>query len=104
MTSPLQAVICVSGDAIFRKGEIGDLMYFVKRGQAQVFNAEGVIVHTFSTGDSFGEIALLSDVPRTADVYAHTDCMLLSLHKGDFMTVLSKFPSARAIIEKAAQV
>ena len=29
--------------------------------------------------------------------------MLLSLHKGDFMTVLSKFPAARAIVEKAAQ-
>ena len=50
---------------------------------------------TMTTGDSFGEIALLSDVPRTADVRALSDCMLLSLSKTDFHSVLAKFPDAR---------
>ena len=42
-------------------------MYFVKRGLAEVVRNEKVL-HRFKEGDYFGEIALLSDTPRTADV------------------------------------
>ena len=63
----------------------------------------GKVVFTFREGDYFGEIALLSEMPRTADVRAVTDCMLLSLSLIDFEHVLGVFPEARERIRGAAQ-
>ena len=52
-------------------------------------------------GDYFGEMALLTDKPRSADVKATSDCMLLSLGKSDLELVLHTFPAARMRIEHA---
>ena len=75
----LSPCICVAGDFVFRYGEKGDRMYFVKRGMAEVLNREGKGIYTFKEGEYFGEIALLSDTPRSADVRAVTDMVMLSL-------------------------
>ena len=99
----LQPCICVAGDHVFKYGEKGDRMYFVKRGMAEVLDRLGNGIHSFKEGDYFGEIALLSDSPRTADVRAVTDCMMLSLSLIDFEAVLKLFPNARHRIEAAAQ-
>ena len=99
----LQPCICVAGDDVFKYGEKGDRMYFVKRGMAEVLNREGKGIHSFKEGDYFGEIALLSEQPRTADVRGVTDCMMLSLSLNDFEHVLKVFPQARHRIESTAQ-
>lgn len=39
-------------------------------------------------GDSFGDIALAQEVPRTATVIAESDCLLLRLSKADYVDVL----------------
>lgn len=98
----LQPCICVSGVFVFYDGEAGNKMYFVKHGMAEVLK-NCKVVYTFKEGDYFGEIALLSEMPRTADVRAVTDCMLLSLSLFDFEMVLSIFPEARVRIQAAAR-
>ena len=60
------------------EGEAAENMYFIKQGILQVIK-DGRVVYTFEEGGYFGEIALLCDQPRSADVRALTDCMLLSL-------------------------
>lgn len=76
-------------------------MYFIKRGVAQVGKGATVFA-TFREGDYFGELALLTDQPRTASVIAVTDLMLLSLSCVDLEAVLAVFPVARMRIEAAA--
>ena len=102
LVSKLQPCICVAGDFVFYESEIGSRMYFIKRGVAQVGKGDTVFA-TFREGDYFGEVALLTDQPRTASVIAVTDLMLLSLSCADLETVLAMFPAARARIETAAE-
>ena len=65
----LQPCICVSGDYVFYDGEYGTKMYFVKKGEAHVIKDTMVVAKFRDTG-YFGEVALLMDQPRSADVKA----------------------------------
>ena len=76
-------------------------MFFIKRGMAEVVK-NGNVIANFGEGDYFGEIALLRDTPRTADVRAVSDCMLLALSQTDLDKVLLLYPMAKERIEAAA--
>jgi hypothetical protein len=85
-----------AGDAVFRQGDHGDGFYVVVDGEVMVAPAGRPAV-TLGAGDSFGEIALLRDVPRTATVIARTDAELLALERDVFIAaVTGHAPSAEA--------
>jgi len=67
-----------AGEPIIRRGEIGDRFYAILEGEVEVLRSDGSTVGE-SAGDYFGEIALLHDVARTADVTARSDCVLVTL-------------------------
>ena len=46
-------------------------MFFIIEGKADAY-IEGKVVKTYSTGDSFGELALIDSAPRAATVKAAT--------------------------------
>ena len=54
------------------------------------------------SGDIFGEIALLAEVPRTADVRSLGFCELLMLERRDFIPFLNANPDLKAHIEAVA--
>jgi MFS family permease len=61
-----------AGSQIIGQGEAGDSFYVLAEGQAAA-SVDGETVRHMQAGDSFGEIALLRDVRRTATVTAETD-------------------------------
>jgi CRP-like cAMP-binding protein/predicted MFS family arabinose efflux permease len=76
-----------AGEVILYQGEAGVRFYILRSGAARVL-VDGHEVSRLRTGDWFGEVALLSDIPRTATVQATADSRLLSLSDDDFHRAL----------------
>jgi len=71
-----------AGEKIIRSGDSGHSMYVILKGSVQVTapseNKE-IDLATLYPGDFFGEVALVDDGPRSADVTALEDCELLGI-------------------------
>jgi MFS family permease len=87
---------------VIRAGDSGDRFYAIADGTVEV-SMGGRIVGTLTRGDGFGEIALLRDVPRTADVVALTPTRLYALAKGAFLSAVTGHPAAAAEGERLVQ-
>ena len=60
------------GEVFIRQGDVGDSLYIIMSGQIKVFRTsssglETVLAH-LGAGNSIGEMALLTDEPRSASV------------------------------------
>lgn len=85
------------GQNVIEQGENGTELYFILRGICSVF-INGVAVKETSTGDHFGELALLYDAPRAATVQAKTFCMCAFLTREGFNEVLDKEPLVKLCV------
>ena len=68
----------LKGEVIFDQGEEGQAIYFILQGKVIICPQgcpESPIV-TLERGNSFGELALLDDAPRSAQARAAEDCTL----------------------------
>jgi CRP-like cAMP-binding protein len=57
----------------------------------------GAFVRTARRGDCFGEVALLSDVPRTATVRSRGDGVLLAIHRDPFLIAVTGHDRSHAV-------
>ena len=82
--------------AVIRRGKVGDCMYFIAEGEVEVDVAP--ISVRLGTGAFFGELALLGNLIRTANVSTTKPSTLLVLDLADFRTVMAHHSElARAI-------
>ncbi|KAJ3110373.1 hypothetical protein HDU96_006665 [Phlyctochytrium bullatum] len=88
----IRSVHVLDGWFIFRKGDEGDEMYFIKSGEVQICGENGVIFVTLSTGSFFGEIALFEACKRTAAAKAKGNVELCMLKKEDFVAIMDAYP------------
>ncbi|CAB9520636.1 Protein kinase 4 (Fragment) [Seminavis robusta] len=72
------------GDILYSAGDIGDFFYIIEQGQVEILWPDNTPTTTLKNGDSFGEVALLFDVPRAATARAKTDCVLWKMHQHCF--------------------
>jgi CRP-like cAMP-binding protein len=91
-----------AGKVIAREGEVGDRYYRVLAGELEVRITDRV-VRRLGVGDSFGEIALLYAVPRTATVAALSPVTLVAVEHGDFLTTVTGDSKSRAEAETVAR-
>jgi glyoxylase-like metal-dependent hydrolase (beta-lactamase superfamily II) len=76
-----------AGEHIVTQGTKGDSFYIIVHGTVQVVK-NGVPIKRYRAGDYFGEMAILLDQPRSADVIAKTDVDLVALDRNDFLAAL----------------
>lgn len=75
------------GSVIIRQGDPGFTYHVIDQGEV-VVTVDGRPVATLGPGRGFGEIALLSDVPRTATVTATTPARIYALDRESFLSAM----------------
>ena len=90
----------VPGERLIHKGDAADEVFFISSGMVEV--SVGGRRIRLGPGDFFGEMALLSGAPRSADVTAIDYCQLLTLGVKDFQGFVSKHPELRAKLDDVA--
>ena len=95
----LKPIVVVPGERVVQRGEAGDAMYFISSGAVEVGIEPDPI--TIGSGDFFGELALLTDKPRTADVAALSYCTLLALFRRDFTHLCERDEALRECLTSA---
>ena len=81
-----------SNAVIFKEGAQGDKMYLILSGAVRIsrqvpgMGEEALAV--LRAGTHFGEMALIDDIPRSADARAHEDCRLFVIRKEDLEDLL----------------
>jgi CRP/FNR family transcriptional regulator, cyclic AMP receptor protein len=91
------------GRTLIREGSRGREFFALVEGEAEV-TRDGRTLRTLRGGDFFGEIALVTDVPRTTTVVTASPVRLLVLTKRDFQRLMREEPAIqRTVLETLAQ-
>jgi predicted MFS family arabinose efflux permease len=99
--SALVPVSFEPGTTVIRQGDIGDRFWIVEAGEVEVEQG-GTVIARLGPGSSFGELALIRDIPRTASVVAVGDVDLLALDRDAFLIALTASPRAVAEASRVA--
>jgi CRP/FNR family transcriptional regulator, cyclic AMP receptor protein len=81
-----------AGQSIAVEGESGVGFFVIEDGEAKV-TVHGDEVRTLGPGDYFGEVALITQGPRTATVTADTDLKTYGMTFWDFRPLVEETPS-----------
>ena len=96
-------VLSVSrGELLFEEGTIGEAWYIVVDGGVDITGRDAaggrVVLTRLSSGDAFGEIALLDSVTRTASASANQTTTLAKLPRESFEKLLREGNTAAAMM------
>jgi MFS family permease len=100
LASELQPATYESGDVIIREGEPGERFYMIAEGRTRA-TKDGGQLREMNTGESFGEIALLRRIPRTATITAVSRVAVRFLVREEFLAAVTGNPES---VESAEEV
>jgi CRP-like cAMP-binding protein len=81
------------GDVLIRQGDVGDCLYVLIDGQVDVIVDGRVAVAREGARAIVGEMAVLTDAPRTASCVAVEDTLALRIGREEFWELLQEHPS-----------
>ena len=91
------------GKLMAREGDRGREFFVLLEGEAEVTKG-GRRINTVKGGEFFGEIALVTKMPRTAAVTATTEVRVLVITERDFAALLKRSPEVgRGVAEALAE-
>jgi CPA1 family monovalent cation:H+ antiporter len=100
----LKPLTLADGETVIQQGDKATSLYLIARGVVRVIREEKGIereLGTLMAGDSFGEVALLNNEPRTATIKCVTPCMFYRLAAEDMVELMDENPDIRKQLEDA---
>lgn len=98
---------------VVSKGEETDTMYVVRSGRLRVYlddeHGNEITIRFLGPGEVFGELALLSGAPRSANVMTTEDCEISIISRTHFMECLAAnseigFRIIRALVQRIQEL
>jgi cAMP-dependent protein kinase regulator len=80
-----------AGAKVIAEGENGDFLFVIEKGTLECIKnigGEDKVVKTVNEGDVFGELALLYNCPRAANVVAKEECVCWQLDRDTFNNIV----------------
>jgi NADH dehydrogenase len=93
------------GEDVFREGELGDRLFIILKGEAEVRRDQGgrpEVLARLGPGQCFGEMALVNMATRNATVRCLTSLDVLSLPRKEFAVLAANLPDLRRSFEQLA--
>ena len=94
------------GETLFSEGDVGDCVYLIRSGSVMVSRNLGgneIVLSYVAAGNYVGEVALLSDMPRSESVRAAVATEAIRLEGQVFMALLERSPTLRHRLEARFQ-
>ncbi len=94
------------GELVFREGDLGDCVYMIRRGRAEVLRETErgqESLATLGPGECFGELAVLDKKPRSATVRCLDAMDTMALPTRDFAALSEHLPDLRLGFERVAR-
>ncbi len=95
-----------TGEIIFHEGDPGVGMYIIEEGHVNItLGKQEKLLAVLSNGEFFGEIALLSETPRTATAVSVNQSKMLGFFQSDLFGLLETDPKmGNKIMHRLAQM
>ncbi len=91
----LDAKFLPKDKVLFQQGDVGDAMYLVKTGALEIYKNDvfgPLRIAEIRPGGLVGEMALVENKPRSANIRASEDSKLLALSRGAYMDLKKLHP------------
>jgi CRP/FNR family transcriptional regulator, cyclic AMP receptor protein len=96
------------GAAIFFEGDPGQTLYIVESGHVRIYlhceDGQETSVNVCTSGDIFGELAVIDGLPRSASALAQEDSVVLALSREQFRECTRRYPQLAFNFLKALSV
>jgi CPA1 family monovalent cation:H+ antiporter len=92
----------LEGDDIIIRGEKGRSMFVIVNGQVEVLSEHDRRAAVLSSGEFFGEAAILHDLPRNATVRALSICTVLQISRADILEAAQNYSDLRELLEETS--
>jgi CRP-like cAMP-binding protein len=97
----VDVVLCEQSSRLFSEAQSGDALYMIVEGELRVFveqqGGQVLLLRTLEANDTFGELSLLNNTPRSASVEAITDCTLLKVSSTVLEKLMAEQPEAASL-------
>ncbi len=106
-TDVLQRAHFAQGEIIIRQGDAADGFYLIESGRVEIVKeAPGKTpecLRVCSSGDTFGEVGILRNAPRTATVRCLTAVDVLKFSRQNFLSMFGGYKAFRSQIQEMMQ-
>ena len=90
---------------VIQQGDDTNTMFILIEGEMRVYvedeQGKQLTIRILKSGDLFGEVALIGDIPRTASVVTITDCVVAAFSREKYLSFLKQHPEILLALAKA---